>query len=333
MGLFSSLASSFMEGWRSGQQAQHPPTRSTQVVPRNFDLIYPAPLLRFDEIAAGGHDDPRALVYALSWLDPKRKRPFACGELNALDFGNGKDGEKKACQTLLKRGLICNLAPDRVLAEIYTVQTLKDLLRQRGLPVSGNKSVLVDRVMSSGFKISGRSYRYKFLELTESGIGKIKESRADEKQAFFMAVSELKEQNYPGAISAYRSFDSKWGFVHTSGKNHTIFAHYDVPFSQFDFIAGYPMRELQNSDDFKATLRACLIAGLMGKGCPDYVGEAFQEPIQCPNIVSYYAQGHFDDGINPDTIAAMQENVELDNSYVLQYYISRVMYLSRQARK
>ena len=99
MGLFSSLASSFMEGWRSGQQAQHPPTRSTQVVPRNFDLIYPAPLLRFDEIAAGGHDDPRVLVYALSWLDPKRKRPFACGELNALDFGNGKDGEKKAqCQ-------------------------------------------------------------------------------------------------------------------------------------------------------------------------------------------------------------------------------------------
>ena len=33
MGLFSSLASSFMEGWRSCQQAQHPPTRSTQVVP------------------------------------------------------------------------------------------------------------------------------------------------------------------------------------------------------------------------------------------------------------------------------------------------------------
>lgn len=333
MGLFSSLASSFMEGWRSGQQSQQAPARSTQTVPHDFDLIYPAPLLRFDEISARGHDDPRALVYALSWLDPKRKRPFDCEELNALDFGSGKDGKKKACQILLERGLICNLPPDRVLAEIYTVQELKGLLRQRGLPVSGSKPVLVDRLMGSGFKISGRSYRYKFLELTESGVGKIEESRSDEKQAFFMAVSALKERDYPGAISAYRSFDSRWGFVHASGKNHTIFAHYDVPFSQFDFIAGYPMRELQNSDDFKATLRACLIAGLMGKGCPDYVGEAFQEPIQCPNIVSYYAQGHFDDGINPDTIAAMQENVELDNSYVLQYYISRVMYLSRQARK
>ena len=159
------------------------------------------------------------------------------------------------------------------------------------------------------------------------------ESCSDEKQAFFLAVSALKKGDYSGAISAYRSFDSKWGFVHTSGKNHTIFAHYDVPFSQLDFIAGYPMRELQNSDDFKSTLRACLIAGLMGKGCPDYVGEAFQEPIRCPGIVGYYAQGRFDDGINPDIISAMQENVESDNSYVLQYYISRVMYLSRQARK
>lgn len=333
MGLFSSLASSFMEGCRSSQQAQQSPSRSTRVVPRDFDLIYPAPLLRFDEITAGGHSDPRALVYTLSWLDPKRKRPFACGELNALDFGSGKDGEKKAYQILLERGLIRNLSLDSILAEIYTIQELKDLLRQRGLPVGGNKSVLADRLMGSGFKIGGRSYHYKFLELTMDGIGKIEESRSDEKQAFFLAVSALKEWDYSGAISAYRRFDSKWGFVHASGKNHTIFAHYDVPFSQFDFVAGYPMRELQNSDDFKATLRACLIAGLMGKGCPHYVGEAFLEPIRCPHVVDLYKHGHFDDGVNPAVIDAMQENVESNNSYILQYYISHVMYLSRQARK
>ena len=333
MGIFSFLSNSFMEGWRSGQQAQQPPACSTQVVPRNLDLIYPAPLLRFDEIAADGHDDPRALVYSLSWLDPRRKRPFACGELNALDFGSGKAGEKKACQILLKRGLIHSLDRDRALAELHTVQDLKDFLRSRGLPVSGNKSVLVKRLVDSGFKISTRDYHYRFWELTESGMGKIEESRSDEKQAFLLAVSALKDGDYSGAISAYRSFDSKWGFVHASGKNHTIFAHYDVPFSQFDFIAGYPMRELQNSDDFKATLRACLIAGLMGKGCPHYVGEALREPIRCPHVVDLYKYGRFDDGVDPAVIAAMQENVESDNSYVLQYYISRVMYLSRQARK
>jgi len=36
---------------------------------------------------------------------------------------------------------------------------------------------------------------------------------------------------YSGAISAYRSFDDKWGFVHTSGKEHTIFANCDIPFT------------------------------------------------------------------------------------------------------
>lgn len=332
MGIFSFLASSFMDGWRSGQQntAHNAPFHG---VPHTPHLFYPAILPRFDEISANEHSDPRALVYTLSLLDPSRKRPFSCRELNALDFGGGKGGEKKACQALLKKELIRSLDRDRVLAELHTIQELKDLLRQRGLPVGGNKPVLIKRLMDSGYKASAQSYRYKFLELTESGIGKIEECRADEKRSFFLAVDALKMSDYAGAISAYRSFDSKWGFVHTSGKNHTIFAHYDVPSSQLNFIAGYPMRELQNSDDFKATLRACLIAGLMGKGCPYYVGEAFQEPIQCPHIVDLYKYGCFDDGVNQAAIDAMQENVESDNNYVLQYYISRVMYLSRQARK
>lgn len=332
MGVFSFLASSFMDGWRSGQQSAAHKT-PLQDVPHTPHLFYPAILPRFDEIADGGHADPRALVYALSLLDPHRKKPFSCEELNALDFGNGKAGERKACQMLLEKGLIRSLDRDRALAELHTIQELKDLLRQRGLPISGNKPVLVKRLSDSGFKISARDYRYRFLELTESGVWKIEESRSDEKQAFFLAVHALKEGDYSGAVSAYRSFDGKWGFVHTSGKNHTIFAHYDVPFSQFDFIAEYPMRELQNSDDFKATLRACLIAGLMGKGCPRYVGEAFQEPIQCPHVVDLYKYGHFEDGVNPSAISAMQENVESDSSYVLQYYISHIMYLSRQARK
>jgi hypothetical protein len=55
----------------------------------------------------------------------------------------------------------------------------------------------------------------------------------------------------------------------------------------------------------------------MGKGCPDYVGEAFQEPIRCPGIVGYYARGRFDDGINPNIITVLQKNVESDNSYIL----------------
>ncbi len=321
MGLFSFLASSIMEGWRSGQQGQksnQSASRAVSNVPHTSHLTYPALLPCFEELAASGHDDPRAVVYALSWLDPKRKRPFSADELNALDFGEGRSGGKAACQILLEKGLIHELDRDRALEELYTVQELKDLLRQRGLPVSGNKPLLIKRLVDSGFKLNRRSYRYKFLELTEGGVGKIEESRSDEKRAYFLSVDALKDGDYSGAISAYRSFDDKWGFVHTSGKEHTIFAHCDIPFSQFEFIARYPMCELQNSDDFKNTLRACLIAGLMGKGCPYYVGEAFHEPIQCPHIVDLYAYGRFDDGINPAAIAAIRENVESDNAYALQ---------------
>lgn len=332
MGIFSLFASSFMEGWRSGQQgaAHAAPSRS---VPHTPHLFYPSILPRFDELTSGGHNDPRALVYSLSWLDPGRKRPFSCDEINALDFGPGKSGEKKACRILLENGLIRFLDPDGALAELHTIQELKYLLRQRGLPISGNKPVLAKRLADSGFKAGARDCRHRVLELTESGVGRIEESRLDGKRAYFLAVDALKEWDYSGAISSYRCFDDKWGFVHASGKNHTIFANYDVPFSQLEFIAGYPMRELQNSDDFKNTLRSCLIAGLMGKGCPHYVGEALPEPIRCPHIVDLYECGRFDDGVNPDMISAMQENVESNNDYVLRYYISRVLYLSRQARK
>ena len=337
MGLFSFFASSFMEGWRNGQQGQQggqASARSLCNVPRNtWDLTYPALLPRFEELAASGHDDPRAVLYTILLIDPRRKRPFSAEELNALDFGAGKSGGRNACKILLDKGLIRRLDRERALAEFYTVPELKALLRKLELPVGGNKPVLAKRLADSGFRPSARNFKYGFLEFAENGISAIEEYRSEEKQAYFLAVDALKDGDYSGAISSYRSFDDKWGFVHASGKNHTIFAHCDIPYSQFEFIARYPMRELHNSEDFKNTLRACLIAGLMGKRCPYYVGEAFQEPIQCPHIIDLYKNGRFDDDVNPAVIAAMQENVDSDNSYVLQYYISRVMYLSRQARK
>ena len=232
------FASSFMDGWRSGQQgATHAAPLCS--VPHTPHLFYPAILPRFDDLASGGHSDPRALVYSLSWLDPGRKRPFSCEEINALDFGPGKSGEKKACRILLENGLIRFLNPDVALSELHTIQELKDLLRHRGLPVSGNKPVLSKRLADSGFNASVRDCRRRVLELTESGVGRVEESRLDRKQAYFLAVDALRKWDYTGAISAYRCFDDKWGFVHTSGKNHTIFAHYDVPYSQLEFIAKY----------------------------------------------------------------------------------------------
>lgn len=333
MGIFSFLSSSFMEGWRNGQQA---PAHSKQVIPHTFDLMYPAILPKFDELAETGHSNPRAVIYTILRLDPLRKKPFSADELSALDFGEGKGGVKAAYRVLLKKGLIRELDPDKLLASLYTGDELRDLLRKRKLPVRGNKSELIERLLGSGFRVDRRSYHHMLFELTETGSGMIAQYGSDVKRAIFLATNALKEADYSKAISAYRGFDGKWGFIHVSGKSHTIFAHYDIPFSRFEFIASYPMRELDNSDDFKSALRACLIAGLM-RGCYDRMelascfDDICREQIQCPGIVGYYAQGRFDDGPDEDVLAAMRKNVASDSRYTLEYYISRVLHLSRQA--
>ena len=332
MGLLSFLTSSFKDSCSYTQQEKSPP-RSTRNVPHTKDLMYPATLPSFGEIADGGHSDPRAAIYAMLWLDPERKRPFPDAELNALDFG----GEKIAYRVLLEKNLIRELGRDKMLASIFSKDELKGFLRDRGLPISGSKQVLSERLLNSGFRLDERKCRHKLFELTEIGGRLIKQYRSDERLAIRLATSALKDWDYSGAVSAYRDFDSRWGFVHTSGKNHTIFAHYDVPFRRLEFMANYPMFELNNSDDFKNALRACLFAGLM-RGCQDRMelAQAFEDvcpkQIQCPRIVDYFEYGHFDDeDIDRDSIlAAMRENVSDNNRYVLEYYISRVMHLSRK---
>lgn len=337
MGLFSFLADSFMEGYNNGRREKPIRSRSSHCVPHTFDLIYPSILPRFDELAGEGHSNPRAVIYTILRLDPLRKKPFSAEELSALDFGEGKGGVKAAYRVLLDKGLIRELPPDKLLSSLYTADEIKDLLRKRKLPVRGNKTELVERLLGGGFMVDRRSARHMLFELTEVGAGMIAQYTSDVKRAILLATDALKEADYSKAISAYRGFDNKWGFVHTSGKSHTIFAHCDIPFSRFDFIASYPMCELDNTDDFKNSLRSCLIAGLM-RGCYDRFelancfDDICREQIRCPGIVGYYAQGRFDDGPDEDVLAAMRKNVASDNRYTLEYYISRVLHLSRQAQ-
>lgn len=331
MGIFSSLIDAFKDGYSGSKRETPALSRSTHSIPHTKDLMYPDILPRFDEIAEGGHRDPRAAVYTMLLLNLNRKRPFSDEELSALDFGGGQ----KAFYVLAKKGLIREIDRGREILSIYSKDELKGFLRERRLPVGGRKAELAERLLGDGFKIDRRKHRHRLFEVTENGAGAIGEYRSDEKRAILLATNALQEGDFSGAISAYRGFDSKWGFAHTSGKNHTIFAHYDIPFSRFTFIMRYPMRELKNSDDFKNALRACLFAGLM-RGCQDRgelancFEEVCHEPIRCPGIVKYFKFGDFDDEDRDCILAAMRENTALDHRYVLEYYISRVMYLSRK---
>lgn len=308
-----------------------PPARvsSSGSVPHTADLLYPAVLPAFAEIAAGKHNDPRAVFYTIRFMDPQHSRPFTPDTLDASDFGN----KAEARRALVRRGFVRNADAGRTLSVLYSKDALKDLLRKRGLPVGGTKEQQAARLLADGFRISPSR---RLLELTASGSALIAAHSADLTEAIRRATLALKEQDYPGAVAVYRDYDIRWGYVHPSGKAHTIFASYDVPFRRLDFLAGYPMRELYNSEDFRRTLRACLIAGLM-RGEQERTELAFrfkevcQEQIVCPGVLDLFAMDDFDRSTSAAMRAAMEQNVSADSDFTLEYYISHVLYLSRRA--
>jgi len=308
-----------------------PPARvsSSGSIPHTADLLYPAVLPAFAEIAAGEHNDPRAVFYTIRFMDPQHSRPFTPDTLDASDFGS----KAEARRALVRRGFVQNADAGRTLSVFYSKDTLKDLLRKRGLPVGGTKEQQAARLLADGFRISPSR---RLLELTASGSALIASHGADLTKAIRRATLALKEQDYPGAVAAYRDHDSRWGYVHPSGKAHTIFASYDVPFRRLDFLAGYPMRELYNSEDFRRTLRACLIAGLM-RGEQERTELAFrfkevcQEQIVCPGVLDLFTMDDFDRSTSAAMRAAMEQNVSADSDFTLEYYISHVLYLSRRA--
>lgn len=68
-------------------QPKAPEVRKAYTAPSMKELLYPAEVPTFAELAEGKHKDPRALIYTIANLDPERKRPFAEDDISYLDFG------------------------------------------------------------------------------------------------------------------------------------------------------------------------------------------------------------------------------------------------------
>ena len=114
-----------------------PPARvnSSGSVPHTADLLYPAVLPAFSEIAAGEHRDPRAVFYTIRFMDPQRSRPFTPDVLDASDFGS----KAEVRRVLVRRGFVQNADAGQTLSVLYTKDAMKELLRKRGLSVGGTK--------------------------------------------------------------------------------------------------------------------------------------------------------------------------------------------------
>lgn len=296
------------------------------------NLMYPGALTSFEELSSGGHEDPRALVHILSYLNWDRKMPFTMGDLYAPDF----DSDKQAFQYLIERNMIESLTQAEEIEVSHSRDELVEKLLEQGLATGGKKKRLAERLVNSGYKIDRRKFRKKYFRVTEHGKDMIQQRIADRQEAINAAVRSIKRKDYATAVLAYRKFDSKWGFLHPSGEAYTIFADFDVDRSRFVFLQRYPMPEINNSPEFKNTLRACMIAGLMrgeqtGHGVADNVMALTQEQIRCDDVVKLYESGEYTlrEGTEKFVYATMRENAEQDNRYILSYYISHILYLAR----
>jgi len=305
-------------------QPKAPEVRKAYTAPSMKELLYPAEVPTFAELAEGKHKDPRALIYTIANLDPERKRPFAEDDISYLDFGR----KSSAYSALKKAGLIETLTPSEEIEKALTKDELLALVRERGLPDTGKKRALADRLAGSGYKLNRRKTGGHLFRLTETGAGIMTVRRNDKRAAINRAIAALKERNYQGAVEAYRKYDSKWGFAHTSGKVHTIFAYYDIPRGRFQCIENCAMQELHNTEDFKETLRACLLAGFM-RGCQDrweLTGDfkaVCKEEINCPRLLSLF-------DYDPVVLQNMRRQIEFSTDNALEYYISHLLYLCKR---
>lgn len=302
--------------------------------PNSSVLTFPIALTTAASIAENEHEDPRILFYAIRYLD--RDTVFTASHFSDFEISDFETLDTLV-DTLLQKELICPVPVAEALRKLYTVNELRDILRKRGLPVGGKKDELIERLLDSGFRGYTRRYKKMQYRLTESGYALIESEWSARREAISSAIRSLCDLKFYDAAIAYRKYDYKWGYIHRSGHNHTIFANYEFPQERFDFLANYPMRELANSDDFKRKLRACLIAGLMrgdqDRGSLSYdFQQVCSERIRCSRVVDLYKQGTDKEELEElkPMFEAMEMNCRNDSRYALGYYISHVLYLSRR---
>lgn len=287
------------------------------------ELLYPDELVAFQKLNGDGHKDIRGLVYTILRFNTEQERPFSDDEISYLDFGK----KSTAYSILKKNNLICPLEQVEEIEALFTRDELVEQAQKMGLPTTGKKQAIAERLVNNGYRIDRRKHRKKLFHLTKHGIEVITEYRTDEQSAIAHAITALKNLDYKLAVASYRNFDRKWGFVHTSGKKHTIFAHYDIPYSRFRVIETCGMWELNNTSEFKLTLRACVLAGFM-RGVQDYGRLAYDftgvcsEKINCPSLLSLF-------DYDSEVLQNMQRQIEYSDYSALGYYISHLLYLSR----
>lgn len=307
----------------------------TRTVVPDISLTLPGALPSCKEISDANHTDPRILVYYMSFYSGGAS--FSGRDFSKY-FVEDAGSAKQILNILKNKDWIQEKDPVSVLMASFTLEELRTFLRIQGLKVSGKKEELAHRLAENiSFEDFKRKYKRTLYALNELGEKYIKAKKTDYNRAIMTSTEAIKNLDFLDAVRIYNSYDTRWGFLHASGKPHTIFAGYEIPSKRFNYIISYPMHELQNSDGLKKDLRAFLVSALMrGKRDGAALQKEFnlinQEPICCPKILNLYKQDR-DNGLSVEEldriIDSMQCRIEDDPDCVLSYYISKILYNSR----
>lgn len=306
------------------------PPQSQQVYTYEWNFENPPDLPDCREIESAGHKDKRVAVYHLEY---KINATFSVEDFSYEDDIKNVNSFLSALE---KDGWVKEPEQAEIINLVYTIEDLKVFLRRHNLKISGRKNELIKRLLDNvPFSELSERYKNKLYRVTETALQQIRLKKENYEQAVIDATHYAACQDWDNVYNTYRAFDEKWGFLHASGYRHTIFATYNVPWSQITFLCSYPMKELNNSKQFKNDLRYFLAASRLRKPKDrDKLTKEFRlinnEPINCPNIVDLYQSR--DDltevSSTKHTIIknGMQEKIDNYPDEALSYYISLLIY-------
>jgi len=149
----------------------------------------------------------------------KFRKPRAMGDFSQSDTWKAvlKEAPKKAMRRFLDDGLLEQAGLNGLLAYKYKVSDLKLMLKQRGLPVSGRKAELIERLVQTdpeGMRKAARGLNV--LQCTEKGRAIAEEYLAQEKEKRIKVEEQTlqarRQRRFKEASHAVAAFEAQQVF-------------------------------------------------------------------------------------------------------------------------
>lgn len=149
----------------------------------------------------------------------KFRKPRAMGDFSQSDTWKAvlKETPKKAMRRFLDEGLLEQARLNGLLDYKYKVSELKPMLKQRGLPVSGRKAELIERLVQAdpeGMRKAARGLSV--LQCTEKGRAIAEEYLAQEKgkqvKVEEQTLQALRQRRFKEASQAVAAFEAQQVF-------------------------------------------------------------------------------------------------------------------------